>query len=1339
MISRLLINTDLSLTYLCVQNLAKLGIQQSNNPLSALGSILKRNSTGRGSLPRKSSKKLFDSPQSSPKTKKKPSVDAMRFGSEPPESKSPKMGGGLFKGLRRSTSRSKKKNGDEDSRSETGSLLSLPIHSALDEHSEEPVETKPKTSPMKTVTVPSSTPSVAASTANEPITNGDRSPPRQVTTQRVPLRVGGSTSAISSHRKTTDSAIFKEETIESLFSSESLFDSSEFDKILGKKKEKTPERALDDALPTEKKETVSEEKDKVAPLKNSVSESTVRSNGYLAGNAVLPNRPDRKKSADSTRRSIKDQLHRYESNSKVSKEEPLDSTPEVPAESESSKEEDVSDSSGGKDAASLMEKKERNVQTVEEESAPTIEEETPKVTEASANSSLATADEKLKSDEDVPTKKEEPAKKVAAGLFEDIGDEGDDLFKKKPSSSSKDEGSNRPKAKKKATLFSDDEDVEEEEVKKPTEKTTKPKDDNAVVREPLKPKDDNAVVREPLKPKDDNAVVSEPLGVSTEPKEKKKKSSLFDDIDFEEPPLFKVDIRSRRRAGRGPPPEDDDKKMPVEKKETARDVSKASLAESLKPDPKKDGGSKDDEEDTLFSPSRSPAKDKKKSSLFDDIDFEEPPLFKVNIRSRRRAGRGDPPHEEDDEVLFGGSKSKPKADAVEDEPAVVEATPNTDIDTPAATASVVDKEETNAEETQAQDSAVGADISDQSTTDILPTEPSKEDVPSEKPVKLAPKPARKPVVPNKPGTGGQTKPSWMAELKKRKQEKEGDAPGSPQKKTAEVPEWRKRALEREKKKEAGKSTLAAKKDVSKSPNSLRKSPLSARKTDSEKKSPITTRRRKSPTRETADVSEESTPKKEEAGKDDGESPRTSKTRREREREAKELEEKAETTEVKSRRETEAKEQKEKPDETDSTPVKSTYKTRREREREAKEKEEKEKSEGVTKSPYVTRKEREASKLGGKGDVEERPRYKTRREREREAREKEEKEAREKEEKKSKEKETKKEDDVKVESPYKTRRQREKEEQEKEAAKEGVKETGTYETRYKARRERARAAKEKEEQEKLAKEKEEQEKQTKEKEQDTEEKGKKEDKLSASSSTSSVKDSPARPALKKKPSIEIISRIRSGSKSSDTGGEDVKSPLAKSSLTDNKSAETDKKQTADVDDDVFTRDGLKSPSHIEALRTTSPRLSIELVTSRPESPKVQHDSEPSSSDALDVKIEDFEKATLTSPQTRSGASSAKSSVSSERDLNETRPFRSHTISSRSPTPPGTGPLKLSDSVPEWKKKLMDKKRTSGSSPVHKAPPVKIEQPPAEDKLPPWKKELLAKKMNRGDIKVCSLTL
>ena len=124
---------------------------------------------------------------------------------------------------------------------------------------------------------------------------------------------------------------------------------------------------------------------------------------------------------------------------------------------------------------------------------------------------------------------------------------------------------------------------------------------------------------------------------------------------------------------------------------------------------------------------------------------------------------------------------------------------------------------------------------------------------------------------------------------------------------------------------------------------------------------------------------------------------------------------------------------------------------------------------------------------------------------------------------------------------------------------------------------------------------------------------------------------------------------------------------------------------------------------------------------------------------DVDAESKKPAEITNgdkkPSTPS-TTSDKSSVSSEREVTESRPYRSHTISvssSRSPTP--TSSAKLSDSVPEWKRKLMERKK-SGSSPVHKTPPTKVEPlgPDPSSGLPQWKKELLAKKKNRPDDKV-----
>ncbi len=1303
-----------------LQNLAKLGIQQSNNPLSALGSILKRNSTGRGSLPRKSSKKLFDSPQSSPKTKKKSSANSspigMRYGSEPPEGKTPKSGG-LFKGLRRSGSRSKKKGGDnDDNRSETGSLLSLPIHSTLDEQSEDFSEIKKSPPPVK-ATLSSSTPKSGASTTHESTNKKERAPPTQVTPQRVPLRDGRTSAGSSANRKTTDSAIFKESDVESLFSSQSgsLFNTSELDKLLGKKKEKTPERTLDDgAAEDAKKRAAAEEekKKKSSAMKKSVSEYNVRSSGYLGVGGMLPSRVETKKTtADAGRkRSIKEQLHRYESYSSVSKssDPPVSPVEEVSPTSTSSKQDEVFYMPGSaKTTTILEEEKDQSKEAIKEEEEEEVsknQDEATKLPEVSSGELTITISDTSKHNDDTPSEKEpsdkepakEPLEKISdkdlkkestnkskgAGLFADVSDD-DDLFKK-PSVSKKEE----QKATKTAALFSDDDD--DVVSKKSSEVKADPVAVSADVKKEAEKADTVDVAAKGSLTKDKAGESEDDSLFSTSASSKSKSSSLFDDNDFEDPPRYNIRNRSRGK--------------PSKDSQLEKDDSEVTLKKPLKVD---------SESDSLFSTSNSSKE--KSSSLFDDVDFEDPPRYNIRIRSRGKAGKDSQP-EEDDESLFNGSKSKLKSSATEETSKKEEVAKTEPVaEPPSVTESVPDATSASKLDEPSQIN-LEEDNTDKSTPHNLSSKANKtEKVAPEKPTKVAPKPSRKPVIPKeasspKPGTGGDTKPSWMAELKKRKQEKEGEAPSSAQKKDSEVPEWKKRALEREKKKEAGKSVLNTKKDVQKSPSAGRRSPLSERKADVEK-SPRANRREKLTNGDTPDEKGETKTKKEADSSTTSLSPDHSstsspmkyKTRREREREAKEKEEKEQSgnvnvTETASRTQEEVGTKKEEP--VAASEVKSSYKTRRQREKEAQEleKQQEAKKDKTDDENKKTISEKDSTKSVKEEPAEERPRYKTRRQREREAREKEEKEAREKEAKEKEEKEASKSENVKMNSPYKTRRQREKEakEKERELAKEKAEET---DSKIKQQ---------------------EKEKETK----------KEEDNLKASSSSNSLSDGSSRPPLKKKPSIEIVSRkIRSGSKSSDIGGDDLKSPTIKISSSDSKTA--DKKENSEMDDDVFATDPVRSPSHKEAPRTSSPRLIVEKVDAD-SSTKVKHDSE-ASNDPLDVKIEDFEKSHLASPQNRSGASTPKSSVSSERDINEVRPFRSHTISSsRSPTPPGTGPLKLSDQVPEWKRKLMEKKRATGSSPVHKPATMKAEQ--SDDKLPPWKRELLAKKKTRGDGKV-----
>ena len=101
--------------------------------------------------------------------------------------------------------------------------------------------------------------------------------------------------------------------------------------------------------------------------------------------------------------------------------------------------------------------------------------------------------------------------------------------------------------------------------------------------------------------------------------------------------------------------------------------------------------------------------------------------------------------------------------------------------------------------------------------------------------------------------------------------------------------------------------------------------------------------------------------------------------------------------------------------------------------------------------------------------------------------------------------------------------------------------------------------------------------------------------------------------------------------------------------------------------------------------------------------------------------------------QSGAGPRRSSNSSEQEVGV--PFRSRSISrSRSPTPTSItpGPLKLptDPGVPEWKKRMLERKKNSTSS-RKQEPTSKI----SESVVPAWKKELLAKKSKSGEEVCC----
>ena len=294
----------------------------------------------------------------------------------------------------------------------------------------------------------------------------------------------------------------------------------------------------------------------------------------------------------------------------------------------------------------------------------------------------------------------------------------------------------------------------------------------------------------------------------------------------------------------------------------------------------------------------------------------------------------------------------------------------------------------------------------------------------------------------------------------------------------------------------------------------------------------------------------------------------------------------------------------------------------------------------------------------------------------------------------------------IRAKYKSKREKEREEREKQQEEES--------SRYKTRREREREAKEKEEKEQAAKD-------------------------STAAKPSSTTTSPARsgkPALAKKPSIEVISKRMSSSSTKSLDATDDGKPARKDSEGSKKEA----------DDDVFTTgdSSEQRPTSNHSLRRTpSPKLTIELLSTVVDSPSATSATkgvvENGHGDTTDTKTKTSSEPVAKKDEVSSaqnGTQSDKSdSVSSERDISDAKPFRSHSqsmsVSSRSPTPPLVP--SSSNSVPEWKKQLMERKKST-SSPVHKMSPKAVEIPSAEASLPQWKKELLAKKKTKPDSKV-----
>ena len=164
----------------------------------------------------------------------------------------------------------------------------------------------------------------------------------------------------------------------------------------------------------------------------------------------------------------------------------------------------------------------------------------------------------------------------------------------------------------------------------------------------------------------------------------------------------------------------------------------------------------------------------------------------------------------------------------------------------------------------------------------------------------------------------------------------------------------------------------------------------------------------------------------------------------------------------------------------------------------------------------------------------------------------------------------------------------------------------------------------------------------------------------------------------------------------------------------------KGKKSETDDDVFLSSSEKTESSVSTVDREKEK---------------RHSPSPLLSNALMSSVPD--KDSCGSPDSQS----RRDSVSS--DNGNGQPYRSQSLThSRSPTPTGpTGPVKLSrsssSSVPEWKQRLLERKRagTTASTITLKRSHSRTSSKPKEPEVPGWKKELLAKKAAKStDAKV-----
>lgn len=206
--------------------------------------------------------------------------------------------------------------------------------------------------------------------------------------------------------------------------------------------------------------------------------------------------------------------------------------------------------------------------------------------------------------------------------------------------------------------------------------------------------------------------------------------------------------------------------------------------------------------------------------------------------------------------------------------------------------------------------------------------------------------------------------------------------------------------------------------------------------------------------------------------------------------------------------------------------------------------------------------------------------------------------------------------------------------------------------------------------------------------------------------------------------------------------DLRTPSATSEATSSEVAESTPSDSSEI---------ITSPKP----NITSPKPKIEIATKKVNKESVSSDQLTQSTLSIEVKpsttsktdeakgdegddevfttaSEELEVSSTTSKKVASEchdtSDSRKGSNSSEKDVGV--PFRSRGISqSRSPTPTSVtpGPLKLpaDPGVPEWKKKVLERKKDQTT--VIKKPPSSKKEP----EVPAWKKELMSKRAKIGE--------